>query len=492
MAAQYDVIVVGAGFGGSSCAALLAKRGLKVLLVEKNAKAGGKAMAISKKGFTYTAWVVITAPIQENMFEAVLKELGMEDRVELVAPDPSGGTMFKNTKGKYKPMPNMPADSVMDPNVIFDWLEINEEERAAALNGLTEITLMTPEAIDALDDITFDDFLSRYNLPKAAYSFLVSAIADPCFVAPADTVAASEGVKTLQMIFLRSGGLFCKGGIGRVAETFADAVAENGGKVVTRARVEKITVEQGQVTGVVTDKGRFQAPIVVSNAGIQPTVLKLVGPEHFDRGYVNYVKDLVPSCGLPGVRYFLNKEVIKSPFGNIISGDSAWTMERFLKAAAGDMPEDIGVLYEVPSNYDPGAAPKGKQVVLAAVWGPADPQMTTREKKLWWDKCDEIMFKAFPDLPKHIESKEYYSSNHVQALTRDQVLPGQGGECIGLGQTVGQGGGKKPSIKAPVRGLFFVGCDAGGYGVGTQQATQSGMNVATAVLRYHQMHNASP
>ncbi len=50
----YDAIVVGAGFGGSSCAGLLAKRGLEVLLVEKNARAGGKAMSISKGGYTYT------------------------------------------------------------------------------------------------------------------------------------------------------------------------------------------------------------------------------------------------------------------------------------------------------------------------------------------------------------------------------------------------------------------------------------------------------
>ena len=38
------------------------------------------------------------------------------------------------------------------------------------------------------------------------------------------------------------------------------------------------------------------------------------------------------------------------------------------------------------------------------------------------------------------------------------------------------------SIQAPIRGLFFVGCDAGGTGVGTQQAIESGMTVAEAVL----------
>jgi len=44
MAKEYDVIVVGAGPGGTCCAALLAKKGLKVLLLEKNAKVGGKMM----------------------------------------------------------------------------------------------------------------------------------------------------------------------------------------------------------------------------------------------------------------------------------------------------------------------------------------------------------------------------------------------------------------------------------------------------------------
>ena len=109
------------------------------------------------------------------------------------------------------------------------------------------------------------------------YGYLVGSIHDACFVCPADVVAASEAIRVLQMIFLRSGGLFAKGGIGRVAETFAAAVEENGGKYVTKARVQKILVENGAVTGVATDEGTFHAPIVVSNAGIQPTVLEARG-----------------------------------------------------------------------------------------------------------------------------------------------------------------------------------------------------------------------
>jgi phytoene dehydrogenase-like protein len=481
---RFDVIVVGAGFGGAACAGLLARRGLEVLLLEKNAKAGGKAMALSRRGFVHTPWVVITAPIRDNAFERVLRELGMEDRVDLVTPDPTGGAIFKNARGDYVPMPPMPVGGPGDPNLIFDWLEVPPPQRGAALAAMTEIALMPPERIDDQDDISFAEFLRRYELPKPVYGYLVGSIHDACFVCPADTVAASEAIRVLQMIFLRSGGLFAKGGIGRVAETYAAAVEENGGRYVTRARVQKILVENGAVTGVATEAGTLRAPIVVSNVGIQPTVLKLVGEEHFDDAYVTYVKGLVPSWGLPGARYFLDRKVIQQPFGTIFSADSYWTVEKFDRAAAGEMPEDIAVLYEVPSNYDEMAAPEGKQIVLASVWGPADGRATAEQMRPWWRKCDEIVFRVFPELPEHIERKEYYSVREVSRLSRDRVLPNQGGECIGLGQVVGQGGRRKPSIRAPLQGLFFVGCDAGGYGVGTQQATESGLKVAEAVGRY--------
>jgi len=66
-------------------------------------------------------------------------------------------------------------------------------------------------------------------------------------------------------------------------------------------------------------------------------------------------------------------------------------------------------------------------------------------------------------------------------MTRDSVLPGQGGECVGLGQIVGQCGRKKPDPTAPIRGLFYAGADAGGAGMGTHQAACSGIEVARRV-----------
>jgi phytoene dehydrogenase-like protein len=488
---SFDVIVVGAGFGGSSCAALLAKRGLKVLLAEKNAMAGGKAMTLSKGGYTHTAWVVIGAPVEGNLYEVVLREVGMQDRATLVHP-PGRGSIYRTSSGTYEPMPEMPP-GVTDPNVLFDWLEIREQkDRDEALKLFTELTLMPPAERNGLHDITFDDWLARYSVPRSLYAFLVSLCCDGMFMVPVDSLEAAEAIQSLQDMFLRNGGMFCLGGYGRVAEALCEAVRANGGKVLMKTRTEKIRVDRGQVCGIVTDRGGFDAPIVVSNAGIQPTVVKLVGEEHFDKGYANYVKDLVPSWALMGYRYYLDRKVTHDPFGVVFSNESPWSLQRFLDAKKGKASREGVLYYEVPSNYDPDAAPPGKHVLLTGSFAPADPHLSRKEIMAWVDTGEQILFQAFPGIEKAIERKELYTTLHVSRLTRDSVLPGQGGETIGLGQVIGQCGPNKPSVRAPVRGLFYVGCDAGGTGVGTQQAIQSGMKVADEVVRYHRMKQTRP
>ncbi len=486
---SYDIIVIGAGFGGCSSAALLAKRGLKVLLIEKNANAGGKAMALSKNGFTYAAWVVVGAPVLENKHDIVLKELGMEDRSGLVAPGRSQGNIFISDSGEFKFLPDM--EQFMDPEVMFEWLEVKPEEQEEAYRILTDISLMPPEEIAKLHDTSFDDFLSRYTVPSGLHAFLCSLLVDLLFVLPSDVCAASEAIVCMQDMFLRDGGLFHKGGFGALAEIYCDGVRENGGTVLMGTRTEKIIIEDGKVTGVQTEKGNFNAPIVISNAGIQPTALKLVGEEHFDKSYIAYIKDLVPSVALMGTRYFLNKPVAKEPFGVIFSTKSAWTTERFAKATRGETEKTGVIFYEVPSNYDPDAAPEGKQVFITSYWCPADPNTPPEEFEKWRKESESLVLEAFPELEDCIEDKDVFTAFDVSKETRDHVLPGQGGECIGLGQFLGQCGDSKPSVQAPVQGLFYVGCDAGGIGVGTQQAVDSGIKLADTVLTYYGMRAAT-
>ncbi len=394
---NYDVIVIGAGFGGSSCAGLLAKRGLEVLLVEKNDNAGGKAMSLSRHGFTHTAWVVIGAPVEGNYYERLLKELEVEDLAKLIIPG-SQGSHYKTSTGKYERLPPMPDGQGMDPNRLFDWLEIEESEREGALKFFVELTLMPPEKLSTLHDTTFQQWISGYEIPRSLYAFVVSLCSDGMFMAPPDCLEAAEMIQSLQDMVLRNGGIFCEGGFGKLAEAYCEAVRRYGSDVLMGTRVDEISVEDGKVTGIVTSEGTFKAPIVISNAGLQPTVLKLVGEEHFDKSYLNYVKDLIPSWALLGYRYFLKKPVTDAPYGVVFSDDSPWSLERFIKAKVGEASRE-GVLYfEVPSNYDPNAAPEGKQIFMTGSFCPADPKLSKEDVQSWADAGEEILFKAFPEL----------------------------------------------------------------------------------------------
>jgi hypothetical protein len=90
--------------------------------------------------------------------------------------------------------------------------------------------------------------------------------------------------------------------------------------------------------------------------------------------------------------------------------------------------------------------------------------------------------------PEFLEEdfQEYTGPAQVSAISRDQVMPGQGGEAVGVGVTIGQSGKHKTSAKSPLPGLFYVGFDAGGSGfMGTQQAVDSALNVAPMVYHYY-------
>ncbi|MCX6006325.1 MAG: FAD-dependent oxidoreductase, partial [Chloroflexi bacterium] len=357
----------------------------------------------------------------------------------------------------------------------------SEEQAKEIKRFLGDIRSMSAPDIDKLDDVTLHDFISRYNVPPQFYS-LQAMDSNITFVEPIDLLAASEVVKTRQD-FMRSGaGLYFKGGYGRMAESLATAVRIRGGDVLTNTRVEKIEVKDGRVTGVVTGRSIFRAPIVISNAGIQPTVLKLAGPEHFEKVYVEYVRKLQPSLGLMGIRYFLDKPLFDLCTYITYSDDNYINKKRLADLESGKAPEDLLLFMVIPSVFDPDLAPAGKQCVLASTLCPADAKYPYND--MLWQKLENTVNKIWPLVAKHTESKNYYSTADVSAVSRDHVLAGQGGECIGLGQVVGQCGKHKPSAISPIKGLFYVGCDAGGYGCGTHHAVDSGVRVSELVLQY--------
>jgi phytoene dehydrogenase-like protein len=477
---DYDIIIVGAGLGGLVCGALLARWGRKVLVVDKNKAPGGKQMGISVRGFKGEMWPTYGIPMEASPFGDAFAQLGIERKLDVV---PGSNTLlYRQPKGKWVATVNPAGKQDMDATLnMFGAWQLTPQETDIAMKVLAEMVMMTPEQLDAANDISVQQWVAQHGeLPRPLFSFLAvqsNLMATGLY----ELVAIWELAKIMQ-IFGGSTNAYPRGGYAKLVGDIADALAANDGELKLRARVERIVVEDGSVVGVATRDDVFKAPIVVSNAGIQPTVLKLVGEEHFDQGYVNYVKGIVPSLGFCCQRYFFREPVMEHGVYIGTSADSYIDVERHEAMRGGIIPPVVSMYAVNPSHFDPDMAPRGKQMLLVGTWCRPDPK--AREIKALQERVDEQFIEMFPREAKYIEAREgYVGPAQVSALTRDSVLPGLGGEAVGLAVSVGYCGKSKPSVRSPVRGLFYVGHDAGGAGyLGTHQAVSSGVRTAPVVM----------
>ncbi|MBX7159286.1 MAG: NAD(P)/FAD-dependent oxidoreductase [Acidimicrobiia bacterium] len=475
---EYDAIIIGGGPGGLACGATLAHHGVRVLMVERNDTTGGKAVTVERDGFRYELGPKLQVPMQDPGFKQLFARLGISDKLDQVLLDTASVSYKPKGSDTYKTIIS-PQSSGMDPTPFFDLWELDEADREKALAVMAEMVMLTPEQLDGLDDTSMQDWLAERDVPWELYSYLAMH-ANASLAEPIDLVAASEQAKIMQQIAVQGGGGYYKGGFGRVLNDIAEQIRADGGEILLSTDVERIDVVDGRAVGITTTAGTFTAPVVISDAGIQPTVLKLAGREHFPDDYVQWVEDAIPGWGWATIRYRLNERVLEQGCYIIYGDDTWWNTERYEAYRRGEIPDEVVVFISVPTAFDTTMAPEGKQVIIVGSPAPADPEDPHIEAL--YDRVESTLKKVFPKIFEVVDKRSYDGPAEVAAHSRDSVLPGQGGECVGLGQIVGQVGTKKPSPQTPLDGLYLCGCDAGAPGMGTHQATMSGMATADLVM----------
>lgn len=480
---DYDIIVVGVGPGGSAIGALLAKKGNKVLLIDKNPRAGGRMMTFYKDGFYYELFPINGVPQKNSHFERILKEIGKEDEVEMIIPDPIGLIMYEDKNGKI-------GEWDMGTSILkmFKALNVrlwNLKEIFQVMRFLIKLTKMSPAEIEKLYDVPSIDYVNQFILPKGFYTYFLASFGEGAFEITSDKSSAAEMIKLFQTTAKNSGGRYYKQGIGHVFEVFAKSVQERKGKLLFNTRVDKINVENGKVTGITTKKGiTYNAPIVISNAGLRQTVLKLIGREYYTDDYVDWILNLEHNLACVGYRWILNKPVLKYPMIVLYPEGCIANYSEFIEMAEGKRKPEKSYIYLGTTSVYPGLAPEGKQLVYACMSCLPDPDIDITP---YLEYVKKKVKKIRPELFNHIEKTETFGPKNVPSIGTDIILPKQGGESYGLALSVGQTGEKQPKGDSPIEGLFHVGCDAGGSGLGTHQALDSALNVLQLILKYQNL-----
>ncbi|MFQ5353107.1 MAG: NAD(P)-binding protein, partial [Candidatus Binatia bacterium] len=186
MDSTFDAIVIGSGPGGSSCATLLQKRGLKTLLVEKNNVVGGKMVSVEKDGYAYDLFPHGQVPMRGSAFETIFAELGVsEDFQPALEPDDSRDVITLCYRRKdwkeYKKVSQ--GQAMSDASPFFKLWEIDEEDQAKVVAIMTEMATMSDEEIAKTDSLSMKEWLAQRDVPYALYSYLAfhanASLAEP-------------------------------------------------------------------------------------------------------------------------------------------------------------------------------------------------------------------------------------------------------------------------------------------------------------------------
>ena len=237
--------------------------------------------------------------------------------------------------------------------------------------------------------------------------------------------------------------------MGAIARSYLGALERLGGKVEYDRPVESIIVEDGRVAGVQAG-GRIDADIVISNMGLQPTARML--SDHLPAEYLDKVLKLRSSYGAVSVKYALDAEAVPYPMTLWIPDvNDAEALEKY-----------VGMMYPVPSIPDPDLAPPGCQLVLAGAVLSADPRQKELNSNVL-DRIEATMRMLHPGIEDHVIWKLRTDVEYTSNISGRHL-----GEVVGISQDYRQVGKNRTSPKMPVAGLYAVGADAGGRGIGTE------------------------
>jgi phytoene dehydrogenase-like protein len=403
-----DAIVIGGGHNGLVCAALLARKSRKVVLLEAADEVGGAARTVEfAPGFR----VSHVAHVLNQLHPEVIRALDLP-RHGLALAATNIPTTALSADGRHLTLhgafgERLAGDLPAGEAEAWALLRARLLRFAGALRPF--LTQVPPRlrgggrgdvlalgklgwAIRRLGREEMREFLRMILMDVAdvleeelSDSRLMGAVA---FDAVLGTHLGPRSPTSLLALLHRLAGqadgvpaalALPKGGMGTVAAAIAAAARAAGVEIRTNAPVAKILVEADRAVGVAVAEGsEIRAPIVVSGANPRTTFLDLLGPRALDAGFVrrighvrmrgNAAKLHLALDGLPeGMdRTLLAGRLVVAP--GIDAVEDAFNPAKYGEESPEPVLEAV-----IPSLTDPSLAPAGKHVMsVVAQYAPAE------------------------------------------------------------------------------------------------------------------------
>jgi phytoene dehydrogenase-like protein len=499
----YDVVVIGAGHNGLTCAAYLARAGLRVVVVERRDIIGGATVTEEVyPGFKFSVASYVVSLLRPE----IIRELDLVRHGLTVLPVDGTLTPTGTNVGDYlwrvddhgTTVREIRRHSKRDAEAYEEYSLLMAEmarfvkpflgEAAPQLGGLRDprglLSLAgfakrfaaLPEAQQTtfiqLLTMSSADFVSQWFETEALRATLASSGIIGTFLSPRTPGSAYILLHHYMGEVdgeYRAWGLPV-GGTGAISRAIAEAAEELGAEIRTSSPVTRVETSDGRATGVVLESGEeISARAVVSSADVRTTLGKLLesgtlAPEderavwaykfRGSSGKVNFALSGLPSfsCAPPGnmdvyrgmVSISPSIEYLETAYDDAVDG-------RFSRAPYIDM--------GFPSYIDPSVAPPGKHVMACFVqFAPYELASGTwdEQREAFGETVQATIAQYAPDLPGLVLHRQTLSPWDIEqkfGLTEGNIFQGEllleqlfsGRPMLGAGYAT------------PVKGLWLCG-----------------------------------
>ncbi len=497
MKRQVTVNVIGAGLGGLSTAAILAKHGVKVRVFERLKQVGGVVHSFKRGKYTFEASTHQIGGLGDiGYLEKSFGLLGISD-LEVVRAPFLYEACYVDGDGKIESRYRLPSrpDALLDvlgrsfpeeKEKLGDFLDTVERigKDVLRLKRVQREMSKLPVLVDAITalmlkngkegslirkigmhayrhmirhfNLAFSDMLVGFSPRlKSILSQYWTFAGTPPSEAPAVLMAI------ILYIYLFGGPYLIRGGTKNLVDRLAGAVTGNGGEILMRAPIGRIVVEGGAAKGVVTVKGdSYPSDYTVSNISSYRTFVDMVGEDKLPREYVERIKRIRLSHSafqtFVGAPFDLREYGLETSTTFFNFGDD---VEECYRACAGGPTDRTTMMVTNYTMEDRSYAPEGCNsfVIIEfdsfARWKDLDTGDYEAEKArtqgLLLDKFERITGAPVREKARHVFSGTPRTFQRYSSSIQ--------GEIYGPAATLDQTFTKRTEAKTPVENLLLVG-----------------------------------